>query len=52
MSPSESGLIHKPHHQEVEDKTFNVRTRDKKVHGEKTMPQMLEMLHDDVVNYR
>jgi threonyl-tRNA synthetase len=38
--------------QEVEDKTVNVRTRDNQVHGEKTMPQMLEMLHDDVVNYR
>mmetsp|Transcript_35375 Transcript_35375/g.86138 ORF Transcript_35375/g.86138 Transcript_35375/m.86138 type:complete len:696 (-) Transcript_35375:25-2112(-) len=38
--------------QEIEGKSVNVRTRDNVVHGTKTIPQMLQMLHDDVANYR
>jgi len=38
--------------QEIEGKTVNVRTRDNQVHGTKSIPEMLQMLHDDMVNYR
>jgi len=37
--------------EEIQNKTVNVRTRDNTVHGSKSIPQLLQELHDEVVQF-